>query len=112
MSDSGQKRFVVWRDRGPGWDPSRDRREQDGWNAHASFMDGLVESGFIELGGPVGDGERALHICRAPTESEVRRCLADDPWSEEMLYVASVEPWDVLLDAGRTRGGEFRRPLG
>jgi hypothetical protein len=64
-------------------------------------MDGLVESGFIELGGPVGDGVRVLHICRAASESEARRRLAEDPWPEEMLFVASVEPWDVLLDGGR-----------
>jgi hypothetical protein len=99
------RRFVVWRDRGPAWDETRDRREQDGWDAHAAFMDGLVESGLIELGGPVGDGTRVLHICRAAGEAEVRRRLADDPWPEEMLYVASVEPWEVLLDAGRGRSG-------
>jgi hypothetical protein len=101
MSDS-VKRFVVWRDRGPAWDHARDRREQDGWDAHASFMDGLVESGFLELGGPVGDGTRVLHICRAVSASEVRRRLAEDPWPEEMLVTTSVEPWEVLLD-GRAR---------
>jgi hypothetical protein len=70
-----------------------------------------VESGFIELGGTVGDGVRVLHICRAASESEVRRRLADDPWPDEMIYVASVEAWDVPVDGGRTRGGAFTRPV-
>ena len=29
----------------------RDMREQDGWDEHAKFMDGLVDEGFILLGG-------------------------------------------------------------
>jgi hypothetical protein len=28
-------------------------------------MDGLVDDGFIILGGPVGDGEQTLHIVEA-----------------------------------------------
>jgi hypothetical protein len=97
----GVSRFVVWLDRGPAWDHGRDRREQDGWDEHAAFMDELVATGFIELGGPVGDGGRVLHIIRAAGEHEVRARLAEDPWAGEMLVVASVEPWEVLLDGRR-----------
>ena len=42
--------FLVKRAHGPSWDPSRPRREQDGWDAHAEFMDRLVEEGFVVLG--------------------------------------------------------------
>lgn len=94
----GVNRFVVWMDRGPAWDHTRDRRDQPGWDAHADFMDGLVAAGFIELGGPVGDGVRVLHVCRASDEDEVRRRFAEDPWAGDLLVVASVEPWEVLLD--------------
>jgi hypothetical protein len=31
-----------------------------GWDAHASFMDALVEDGTVVLGGPVGDGSEVL----------------------------------------------------
>ena len=40
---------------GPQWDKSRPLEEQSDWPAHASFMDGLVESGFVVLGGPLDD---------------------------------------------------------
>ena len=57
--------FAVRLAHGPGWDPSRPIRDQDGWDEHAAFMDGLVDDGFIILGGPVGDGEQTLHAVEA-----------------------------------------------
>ena len=48
--------FAVTRERGGAWDVSRALREQDAWDEHAAFMDGLADSGFIVLGGPVGSG--------------------------------------------------------
>ena len=71
--------FLVERARGPAWDHSRSRREQDGWDEHAAFMDGLVEEGFVVLGGPmgVGDGDNVLLIVDAPDGGAAR--LAEDP---------------------------------
>jgi hypothetical protein len=46
---------VVVRRSGPEYDSSRPLEEQSGWGEHASFMDGLVDSGFIVLGGPLAD---------------------------------------------------------
>jgi hypothetical protein len=87
----------VIREAGPAWDRSTPLREQEGWAAHAVFMDGLAEEGFITVGGPLGDGERTLLVVRAADEAEVKRRLAEDPWPEEMLRLALVEPWTVLL---------------
>jgi uncharacterized protein YciI len=99
--------FVVTEGRGPGWDASRPRREQDEWDAHAAFMDGLVEDGFVVLGGPVGDGVRVLLVTEADSERDVAARLAEDPWMPMgILRVATVEPWDVLLDGrAQARGG-------
>jgi hypothetical protein len=63
--------FAVVTVHGPGWDRSRPIREQDGWPAHAAFMDGLVDDGLIVIGGPVGSGERTLHLFEA-TDMTVR----------------------------------------
>ena len=71
-------------------------RAQDGWDEHAAFMEGLVEEGFVVLGGVLSDG-RALHIVEAESEDAVRARFAHDPWPEEMLDVASVSRWEVLL---------------
>jgi uncharacterized protein YciI len=84
-------------------------REQDGWDEHAEFMDGLVDDGFVILGGPLGDGPRVLHICAAASEEAVRERLAADPWSDSgMLEIESVEPWTILLDGRRETGGPGR----
>jgi len=91
--------FLVKRAHGPSWDTSSLRREQQGWNEHAAFMDELLERGAIVLGGPVGagDGHSALLVMEADDEAEVRSLLAPDPWGEDMLATESIEPWSIFL---------------
>jgi uncharacterized protein YciI len=89
---------VEVRRSGPEWDRARPMEEQSGWPAHASFMDGLVEEGFIVLGGPLGDEHRVVHVVEAESEDEVRATLARDPWSETHLVVAAIDPWTIRLD--------------
>jgi uncharacterized protein YciI len=92
--------FVVIEVSGPSWDASRARREQDGWDEHAAFMDALVEDGFVVLGGPFGDGERVMLVVEAEDEDGVRRRLAPDPWLPAgILEIASIEPWAIWLDS-------------
>jgi hypothetical protein len=91
--------FAVTEISGPRWDASRARREQDAWDEHAAFMDGLVEDGFVVLAGPIGEGERVLLIVVAGEEPEVRARFAEDPWlSMEILGIATIEPWTIWLD--------------
>ncbi|HEY3776227.1 MAG TPA: YciI family protein [Solirubrobacteraceae bacterium] len=83
-----------------GWDSSRPIREQREWEEHAAFMESLVEDGFIVLGGPLGNGERTLHVVDASDEEEIRRRVAEDPWARAgMLEVGSIEPWALWLDS-------------
>ena len=91
--------FLVKRAHGPSWDRSRLRRDQEGWDEHAAFMDRLVAERFIVLGGPVGegDGDYALLVVEAGSEAEVRARLADDPWGEDMLATESIERWTIFL---------------
>ena len=96
---------VVLLRSGPEWDPSRLLEEQFGWPAHAAFMDGLVEDGFIVLGGPLGDEHRVVHAVEADSEEAVRARLAEDPWSGTHLEVGVVEPWTIRLDARRLEAG-------
>ena len=93
---------VVLSRSGPQWDPSRALEEQSGWPAHASFMDGLVDAGFIVLGGPLADEHRVVHVVEAESEEAVRATLARDPWSETHLRVEAIEPWTLRLDGRRT----------
>jgi uncharacterized protein len=93
--------FLVERAKGPAWDHSRLRREQEGWAEHAAFMDALSEQGFVVLGGPIGegDGDNALLVVDGADEAAVRARLAEDPWGEDMLRTESIRPWTVLLRA-------------
>jgi hypothetical protein len=90
---------VVLHRSGPEWDPSRLLEEQSGWAAHASFMDGLVDAGFIVLGGPLADEHRVVHVVEAESEGEVRATFGRDPWSETHLRVDAIDPWTLRLDA-------------
>ena len=92
--------FAVRLVHGPGWDPSRPIRDQEGWDEHAAFMDGLVEGGFIILGGPVGDVEQTLHAVEAADENEIRTRLDWDPWAAAgLLQVGTIEHWALWLDS-------------
>jgi hypothetical protein len=90
--------------KGPLWDHSRSRRDQDGWDEHAEFMDGLVEEGLILMGGPVGevDGdELTVHVVTDTDERAVRDRFAQDPWSPGLLVIHDVRPWTVWLKPRR-----------
>ena len=93
--------FVLERRRGPDWDPSRPLEGQSGWDEHAAFMDGLVDSGFVVLGGPLADEHRVILAIEAASEDEVRSTLARDPWHGSHLVVESVDPWTIRLDGRR-----------
>ena len=93
--------FVLERRRGPEWDPSQALEGQSGWDEHAAFMDGLVDAGFIVLGGPLADEQRVVLAIEAASEDEVRATLARDPWHESHLVVESVDPWTIRLDGRR-----------
>ena len=90
--------FVVQRRSGPEYEPSRPLEEQSDWPAHASFMDGLVEAGFVVLGGPLADEHRVVLVVEAESEEVVRATLARDPWSETHLVVDTVDRWTIRLD--------------
>jgi uncharacterized protein YciI len=93
--------LVMLRRSGPDYDLSRPLEEQSDWPAHAAFMDGLVDAGFIVLGGPLADEERVVHVVEAASEDEVRARLGRDPWSETHLRIESIDPWTIRLDGRR-----------
>ena len=97
--------FAVRLVHGQGWNDKRPIRQQDDWDDHARFMDGLVDAGFIILGGPVGDGTETLHVVEAADASEIEARFAADPWAlAGLLRIGRVEPWALWLDSRRRRG--------
>jgi len=83
---------------GSRWDSSLPLEQQWGFAAHATFMDRLVDEGFIVLGGPLADEFRVIEAIEADSAEAVRATLARDPWSETHLQLESVTPWTIRLD--------------
>jgi uncharacterized protein YciI len=90
--------FVVLRRTGPEWDASRPLEEQSDWTEHAAFMDGLTDSGFVVLGGPLADEHRVVLIISADSGDAVRATLARDPWDQTHLVIDSIDGWTIRLD--------------
>jgi hypothetical protein len=89
--------LVFLRQAGPDWRAGRPLEEQSGWREHAAFMDGLVDDGFLVLGGPLPE-RRVAHAVQADSEDAVRETFARDPWSGSHLLIDAVEPWTIRLD--------------
>jgi hypothetical protein len=93
--------FVVLRRSGPRWDPTKGLEEQSGWTEHAAFMDGLVNSGFVVLGGPLADEHRVVLAVESESEDAVRETLGRDPWTGTHLVIDSIDRWTIRLDGRR-----------
>jgi hypothetical protein len=93
--------LVVLSRTGPDWDASKPLEDQSGWDAHAAFMDDLVDRGFIVLGGPLDDEVRTAHAVEAESPETIREVLARDPWSGSHLLVDEISEWTIRLDGRR-----------
>lgn len=104
--------YAVRERRGGPWNWALGLREQAGFDDHARFMDGLVETGFILLGGPLEGDREVLLIVSAPGEDAIRQRLAPDPWLRDgTLSIVGIERWTILLDGLRQfSGGGARYP--
>ena len=67
------KLFAVIRTRGAAWQAALSIEEQEGWAAHAAFMDGLAKEGFIVLAGPLEGTNDVLLIACAGADCGRRR---------------------------------------
>jgi len=75
--------------------------EQSDWPEHASFMNGLVDAGFVILGGPLDDEHRVVHVVEADSEDAIRATLARDPWHQTHLRIDTIDAWTIRLDGRR-----------
>jgi uncharacterized protein YciI len=91
--------LVVLRRSGSQWDRSLALEQQEGFSAHAAFVDDLVDRGVIVLGGPLSDEIRVVYAAEADSEDALRAQLARDPWDGTHLAIETIDPWTVRLDA-------------
>jgi uncharacterized protein YciI len=91
--------FVVRSEQGPGWSPAQTMRQQKLWTEHAAYINSLLSTDRMILGGPIGDGKpyRAMVVLLARSEEEVRGMLNEDPWYRSgVLQVISIESWTMI----------------
>jgi hypothetical protein len=86
---------------GPQWVRGRPMEEQSGWPGHATFMDELVDTGFVLLGGPLADEHRVALVVEADSEETVRTTLERDPWYGTHLEIAAIDLWTIRLEGPR-----------
>ena len=92
-------------------------RDQQLWTEHATFINGLVDEGFLLLGGPLADRSRldddfspvsepvgddrlyrTMVVVQAPGSGEVAGRLAEDPWIRSgVIERTSIDRWEVLV---------------
>jgi uncharacterized protein YciI len=93
-----RERLVVRFRAGPTW-ASGSVREQPGWAEHAAFVDGLVESGAMVMGGPFADNSGSLVLLEGVDAAEARRLLADDPFLHNGVFeLVEIRAWNVFVD--------------
>jgi uncharacterized protein YciI len=91
--------YVIRSEQGPAWNSSQSMREQMLWAEHAAFINSLLSTDKMILGGPIGDGKpyRAMAVFIARGEAEVRERLANDPWYRAgVLRVLTIEEWGMI----------------
>jgi uncharacterized protein YciI len=92
-----RKRVIVRFRAGPTW-KSGGVREQPGWDAHAEFVDGLIERGMV-MGGPFSDNSGSMSLFEGVDRSVVQRLVAADPFVENGVFILDeVREWDVFVD--------------
>jgi hypothetical protein len=92
------KVYAVMRARGSCWEAGSAMDEQEDWKEHADFMDGMVEEGFVLLGGPLRGTEDVLLIVSASGEAEIHARFAEDVWTKkDLLRTKWVAEWWLRL---------------
>jgi uncharacterized protein YciI len=91
-------RVIVRFKAGPAWQ-SGPPEEQPEWDAHAAFVDDLVERGTFVMGGPFADYSGSMVLLEDVTVEEARALLDWDPFIRNGVFVLdSVQDWVVYVD--------------
>jgi uncharacterized protein YciI len=91
-------RLMVRFRAGPTWS-SGSVREQPDWDAHAEFVDALVERGTFVMGGPFSDNSGSMSLLEGIDADEARRILEDDPFMKNGVFeLVEIREWTVFVD--------------
>jgi uncharacterized protein YciI len=92
------KRLMVRFRAGPSWTAGA-VREQLEWDAHADFVDALIERGTFVMGGPFSDNSGSMSLLEGVDADEARRLVEEDPFMKNGVFVLEeIREWDVFVD--------------
>jgi uncharacterized protein YciI len=93
-----RQRVVVAYRAGPTW-RSGPPEEQADWDAHAEFVDALVDAGTFVMGGPFSDNSGSLVLFEGVSRADAEALVARDPFVQNGVFlVDSIRDWTVYVD--------------
>jgi uncharacterized protein YciI len=93
-----RERLMVRFRAGPTW-ASGSVKEQPEWDAHAEFVDGLIERGTFVMGGPFSDNSGTMILLEGIDVDEAARILEEDPFMQNGVFeLEEIREWTVFVD--------------
>jgi uncharacterized protein YciI len=93
-----RRRLVVRFRAGPTWQ-SGSVREQPDWDAHAEFVDDLIERGTFVMGGPFADDSGSQSLLEGIDIEEATRILQEDPFMKNGVFeLEEIREWNIIVD--------------
>jgi uncharacterized protein len=94
-----RQRVVIRFSAGPAWARGESVREQPEWDAHAEYIDDLIEKGTMVMGGPFSDNLGSMSLWEGVDAEEARRIIAEDPFIKNGVFMLEeVRDWTVFVD--------------
>jgi uncharacterized protein YciI len=94
---AGQRLVVRFR-AGPTW-TSGSIREQPDWDAHAEYVDDLIERGIFVMGGPFADDSGSQSLLEGIDVEEATRILQEDPFMKNGVFeLDEIREWTIFVD--------------
>jgi uncharacterized protein YciI len=91
-------RVLVILRAGPSWE-SGPPEDQPDWDAHAEWVDSLIEKGTFVMGGPFGDYSGSVNLLEGLTAEDAEQLIATDPFVRNGVFeLDSVRDWTVYVD--------------
>jgi len=83
---------------GPAW-KSGLPEEQPGWDAHAEFIDDLIERGVFIMGGPWAGRLGSMSLWEGVNADEVLQVMESDPFIQNGVFeIEDCADWTVYVD--------------
>ena len=103
MRRTKQRVLVIFR-AGPTWE-SGPPDDQPGWDAHADWVDALIEKGIFVMGGPLSDHSGSVSLLERLTAEEAKELVLTDPFVANGVFeLDSVRAWTVYVDELSAKG--------